>query len=159
MRIRWVLAAAVVAGSLVGTSAMAQQDTTQGDVAIYGKQIKHAVKKAASNTHRALTKAGNDTKAELHRDASKAHRALRKTGNATKDELGEVSGGEVSQDTSHANPVKKAASRVHHTLKKTGRHAKRQLRSQSSKAHHALKASGRDIKEDMKKGRDTTGTP
>src|SRR3954467_7379055 len=105
MRIHTMLAGLLVAGAL--TAPLRAQDTAAKKPGGLNK-IAHDVSKTAK-------KAGRDTKAEVKRDASKTHEALTKAGNDTKTATGNATGihkvgGEVGT----------AAKAVSHTSKKTG---------------------------------------
>src|SRR5262249_52328318 len=104
------------------------------------------LKKVAHDVSSTVKKAGRDTKAEVHRDASKTHNALTDAGNKTKEAAGDVTGiHKVGGD------VGKAARKVSHASKKTGRAARKDMNSAKSKAHADLTKTGKDAKQDLKK--------
>src|SRR6201986_2065623 len=80
------------------------------------------LKKVAKDVSATVKKAGRDTKAEVHRDADKTHNALTDAGNATKTAAGKATGiHKVGGD------VGKAARKVSHASKKTGRSARKSM--------------------------------
>src|SRR3954471_24118305 len=82
------------------------------------------LKKVAHDVSSTVKKAGRDTKAEVHRDASKTHDALTDAGNGTKKAAGDATGiHKVGGD------VGKAARKVSHASKKTGRSARKSMNS------------------------------
>jgi hypothetical protein len=104
------------------------------------------LKKVAHDVSSTVKKAGRDTKAEVHRDASKAHNALTDAGNHTKEAAGDVTGiHKVGGD------VGKAARKVSHASKKTGRAARKGVNKAKSEAHSDLTKTGKDAKAEVKK--------
>src|ERR1700759_2008390 len=103
------------------------------------------ISKVAHDVSSTVKKAGRDTKAEVHRDADKTHDALKVAGNDTKTAAGNATGiHKVGGD------VGKAARKVSHASKKTGRSARKDLNKAKSSAHNDLTKAGKDIKKDAK---------
>lgn len=139
MRLQTMLLTAIFAGALVAPlRAQATQDTTT--------KKPGGVNKVAHDVSATVKKAGRDTKAEVKRDASKSHEALTKAGNDTKSTLGDATGiHKVGGD------VGKAANTVSSESKKVGRSAKGDLKAGSSEAHDQLTKAGKAIKDTTKK--------
>jgi hypothetical protein len=103
------------------------------------------LKKVAHDVSSTVKKAGRDTKAEVHRDASKAHNALTDAGNDTKKAAGDATGiHKVGGD------VGKAARKVSHASKKAGRSTRKSVNSAKSDAHASLTKTGKDAKKEVK---------
>jgi hypothetical protein len=101
--------------------------------------------KVAHDVSKTMKKAGRDTKAEVHRDASKTHKALTKAGNDTKTAAGKATGiHKVGGD------VGKTARKVSHESKKLGRSARKDVNHTKAKAHGELTKTGKDIKKAAK---------
>jgi hypothetical protein len=135
MRIRYMLAATIVAGAIAAP--VHAQDTTA--------KKPGGVNKVAHDASKTVKKAGQDTKAEVHRDASTAHQDLTTAGNKTKEVAGNATGihkiggsvGAAAESVSHAS--KEAGAKAKHAIKKTG-----------SDAHDDLSKVGKDAKKDVK---------
>jgi len=101
--------------------------------------------KVAHDISKTMKKAGRDTKAEVKRDASKTHQALTKAGNDTKTAAGEVTGiHKVGGD------VGKAAKKVSGVSKKTGAKAKHTVKHAKAAAHADLTKAGKAAKDSVK---------
>jgi methylphosphotriester-DNA--protein-cysteine methyltransferase len=141
MRIRYLLVASIVAGAL--SAPLHAQDTTT--------KKPGGLKKAAHAVSATTKKAGRDAKAEVHRDASTAHRALKKAGNDTKTATGNATGIHKV-----GGAVGDAAQAVSHAGKKTGAAAKQGVKKTSSAAHGELTKAGKKAKAAVK---DSTKKP
>jgi len=108
-------------------------------------QAQGGLNKVAHDVSKTMKKAGRDTKAEVKRDASKTHSALTKAGNDTKTAAGEVTGiHKVGGD------VGKAAKKVSGVSKKTGAKAKHTVKHAKAAAHADLTKTGKAIKDTVK---------
>lgn len=141
MRIRTILAAAVVFGAIA--MPLRAQDTASKP---------GGLNKIARNVSKTMKKAGRDTKAEVHRDASKAHQGLTKAGNDTKAVLKRTTG--VTTKTPDANHkpggLNKLARNVSHKSKTAGAKAKHAVKHSASTAHQDLTKAGKHAKEVVK---------
>jgi flagellar motor protein MotB len=95
-----------------------------------GREAKSGIKKTSSEAHHGLTKAGNNTKAELKRTTGLTTPAP---------SPGHKPGG-----------LNKMARDVSHESKKTGAHLKHQTKKESAKGHGAATKAGKKAKEEVK---------
>jgi hypothetical protein len=141
MRIRIVLATAVVLGAIAAP--LKAQDTTTKP---------GGLNKAAHNVSKTMKKAGRDTKAEVHRDASKTHQTLTKAGKNTKAQLKRTTGVTTHSPDANHKPggVNKLARDVSHTSKTVGAKTKHGVKSAAGDVHRDLTKAGKHAKEVVK---------
>jgi hypothetical protein len=135
MRIRYMLAATIVAGALAAP--LHAQDTTA--------KKPGGLNKVAHDVSATAKKAGRDTKAEVHRDATTGHQDLKKAGNDTKTVAGDATGIHKV-----GGSVGAAAESVSHAGKTVGTKTKSAVKSASDTAHSHLTKAGKDVKKDVK---------
>jgi hypothetical protein len=105
-----------------------------------------SIKKVGSNVHKTLQKAGNDVKEAGGEVGSATHKTLKKAGRDVKAEVKRETGAKPI-----GGDVGKAARQASNTGKKTGRHAKKDLKHASSATHKELTEAGKGAKETVKK--------
>jgi hypothetical protein len=104
-----------------------------------------SIKKAESEAHHELKKAGNEIKQGTKEAGSATHQTLRKAGNGTKTALGNATGvHKVGGD------VGRAAQSVSRGGKKVARKAKHSLKTHKAEAHADLTKTGKDTKAAIK---------
>ena len=108
--------------------------------------------KVARDISKTSKEAGRDAKSDIKKGSSAAHGALTKAGNDTKAELKRTTGVTTPAPSAEHKPggLNKMARDVSHESKKTGAHLKRQTKKQSSKAHGELTKTGKEAKEKAK---------
>ena len=109
--------------------------------------------KVARDISKTSKEAGREAKSGIKKTSSKAHHGLTKAGNNTKAELKRTTGLTTPAPSAQHKPggLNKMARDVSHESKKTGAHLKGQTKKESSKAHGGLTKSGKQAKEEVKK--------
>ena len=109
--------------------------------------------KVARDISKTSKEAGREAKSDVKKTSSAAHQGLTKAGNNTKAELKRTTGLTTPAPSPQHKPggLNKMARDVSHQSKKTGAHLKGQTKKESSKAHGELTKSGKQAKEAAKK--------
>lgn len=142
MNLRHILSGALLLGAVAATAGA--QDTTAHKPG--------GLNKIAHNVSKTLKRAGRDTKAETHRDASAVHRTLKKGGNDIKGQAARTTDADDKAAPGHKpGGLNKAARKVSHAIKHTGRKAKHGLKHAAGDTHRTLKRTGNAIKDTTRK--------
>mgnify|MGYP001550517668 CR=1 FL=1 len=139
-----LIAVATLAGALVASPLLAQQDTVHhGGV--------NGAARAVSGT---LKTVGRDAKAGTKAVASKTHHVLKKAGRGAKSTLAHATGDTIHDPNHKPGGLNKVAREVSGSIKHVGRAAKADVHSTANDAHKSLQKTGNNVKKSMK---DTTG--
>jgi hypothetical protein len=105
--------------------------------------------KVAHNVSSTVKKAGRDTKAEVKRGSSNTHNALTDAGNNTKTVLKKTTGIKGSTNP-HPGGLNKIAHDISNTSKKAGSDAKAEKNRVKSDLHGKATDAGKEVKKEVK---------